>query len=81
MPDLEALYAEAHDLNRRADAARKLGDRPLAASLAAEAHGVCQEIRDLEEAMRGEPAYACSDRMCGAGDCPTCHPELRNSIA
>ena len=20
--------------------------------------------------------YACRDRMCGAGDCPTCHPEV-----
>ena len=81
MPTLEDLSEEFHNLNSRADEARKNGDRSLAASLAAEAHAVCQEIRDLEEAMRGEPAYACSDRMCGAGDCPTCHPELRNATA
>ena len=81
MSDLDTLKEERASLSRLAEDARNRGDRPLAASLAAEAHGVCQEIRDLEEAMRGEPAYACSDRMCGAGDCPTCHPELRNSIA
>ena len=79
MPDLEALYAEAHDLNRQADAAQELGDRPLALSFAKKALAVCREIRDLEEAAQIVPGYACSDRMCGAQDCPRCHPEIRDS--
>jgi len=73
MPDLEDLKAEHYVLNRLADDARKKGDRPLAASLAAEAHGVCQEIQDLQEWTRTAKGRSCSDRMCGADDCQNCY--------
>ena len=35
------------------------------------------EAEDLrrEFAPRGKRRIACSDRMCGAEDCRTCHPE------
>lgn len=79
MPTLEDLSEEYYDLNHRADAARKLGDRRLATSLATEAQIVLQEIHDLQKVELCDSGIACSDRMCGAQDCPTCYPELRTS--
>lgn len=39
-------------------------------------HSAEDELADLKREFR-EPRKprGCSDRMCGADDCPTCHPE------
>jgi hypothetical protein len=35
-----------------------------------------REDMDLSDEPFLRRRYSCSDRMCGAGDCPRCHPEI-----